>query len=641
MKMATAPQDVTVHGNFKTSDFNVGDIAFIVDMFADKVYTHKERAVIRELSCNAHDSHVMAGTQDIPFNVHLPTTLEPWFSVRDFGTGLSDHEIRTIFAGIGVSTKRNSNEVIGCFGIGSLSPYSLTDSFTVISYHNGTMRTYTCYRDEQRKPVVALLTEAQTSEPNGLEVSLSVNGMVSVFEAEAERVFRFWEGTLPNINNKHVIAECEQQRKKYIFKGEDFGLSASYGEMYAVMGNIAYKIPYELDIFHADGYLKFNLGELDFDTARENLSMTDKVRAAIKNKFQSIKEKISGIAIEQIEAETTVFGRATVANRLSRTRHLGGVFKNIDFGKYMLPVAKESFEYWQSHHRGSNMSTSKHVPVGNEVEYYVHKDRMTSRIKNYLKDKPSGYTLVIFKDEAQATDCCVPLDILRDLEDLEKPERAKYARKNNTVKTYVWSGYKHKSADCWSEYSLDIDNETEIVYVELNRFEPCNSLGLNAHQIAGSNHAILTTRKTLQECNVAVPKLIGLKSAFLNTKQFRDGNFVHFSDYVKREFAKIVPDVVYEYSDAQMGAMAEICKCIDHDEAKNIVSKKQPELVETITAVWQTIGGNLIKEVKIDNTVQLLMDEFFEKYSMLTLLSNWEISQNKQKVAKYIGGKVK
>ena len=179
MKIATAPQDVTVHGDFTTSDFNVGDVAFIVDMFADNVYSNKERAVIRELSCNAHDSHVVAGTKHVPFNVHLPTIIEPWFSVRDFGTGLSDHGVRSIFAGIGISTKRGNNETIGCFGIGSLSPYAISDSFMVKSYYNGVVRTYTCYRDDQRKPVVALLTEEATSEANGLEVSVCVKGRVA------------------------------------------------------------------------------------------------------------------------------------------------------------------------------------------------------------------------------------------------------------------------------------------------------------------------------------------------------------------------------------------------------------------------------------------------------------------------------
>ena len=90
MKLCTEEQKRGICGDFETSDFAIGDIAFIVDMFADKVYSHKERAIIRELSCNAHDSHVMAGTTHIPFEVHLPTQLEPYFSIRDYGTGLTE-----------------------------------------------------------------------------------------------------------------------------------------------------------------------------------------------------------------------------------------------------------------------------------------------------------------------------------------------------------------------------------------------------------------------------------------------------------------------------------------------------------------------------------------------------------------------
>ena len=66
--------------SFEQRDVAIGDIAFILDMFADKVYSNKERAVIRELACNAHDSHVMVNA-DAPFDVHLPTQLEPWFSL--------------------------------------------------------------------------------------------------------------------------------------------------------------------------------------------------------------------------------------------------------------------------------------------------------------------------------------------------------------------------------------------------------------------------------------------------------------------------------------------------------------------------------------------------------------------------------
>ena len=413
MKLYTEDQDVAVCGDFETSDFAIGDIAFIVDMFADKVYSHKERAIIRELSCNAHDSHVMAGTTDIPFEVHLPTQLEPYFSIRDYGTGLTDDEVRNIFAGIGISTKRDSNEVIGCFGIGSLSPYSMTDSFTVESYLDGTCRTYTCYRDEERKPVVSLISESGWGGENGLKVTLTVQGKVHEFSEEAANVFRFWEGTVPDINDKSVVRTIEETRDDYAFKGEDFGLTASWGSMYALMGNIAYKIPDELDDFNTKGYLKFDLGELSFDTARENLAMDDKTKQAIKDKFQQVKDKLATEAGQQIAALDSPFKQAILANRL-RQGNLGKHVK-ADLEQYDLPEPTKEFTYFQRSWRSTDKATSKRVPVGDNIQYYRHKDRMQTRIREYLKDQ-NRLTMVILTDE-QIAECLIDEDVLLDLED--------------------------------------------------------------------------------------------------------------------------------------------------------------------------------------------------------------------------------
>ena len=83
MKLDTTPQDVAVAGNFETSAFGMEASAHAFDIIADKIYTYKERAVIREISCNAHDAHVEAGNPQ-PFDVHLPTQLEPHICVRDY-----------------------------------------------------------------------------------------------------------------------------------------------------------------------------------------------------------------------------------------------------------------------------------------------------------------------------------------------------------------------------------------------------------------------------------------------------------------------------------------------------------------------------------------------------------------------------
>ena len=640
MKLYTEDQDVAVCGDFETSEFAIGDIAFIVDMFADKVYSHKERAIIRELSCNAHDSQVMAGTTHIPFDVHLPTQLEPYFSIRDYGTGLTDDEVRNIFAGIGISTKRDSNEVIGCFGIGSLSPYSMTDSFTVESYLDGTCRTYTCYRDEDRKPVVSLISECGWGGENGLKVTLSVRGKVHEFSEEATNVFRFWEGTIPNINDKSVVSAIEETRDEYAFKGDDFGLTASWGSMYALMGNIAYKIPDELDEFNTNGYLKFDLGELSFDTARENLAMDDKTKQAIKDKFQQVKDKLATEASQQIAELDSPFKQAVLANRL-RQGNLGKHVK-ADLEQYDLPEPTKEFTYFQRSWRSTDKATSKRVPVGDNIQYYRHKDRMQSRIKEYIKDF-NRLTMVILTDE-QIKECLIDEDVLLDLEDLPKVVRQSYAKAGSTVKTFVFdrnhSGWTDK--DYFDETELTIDGD-EIVYIEISRWQP-----QGGKRVYYSNNDIRRALDRLEKCGIDVPKVVALKSAFLKTKQFKDGNFIDFADYVERELLARSPNTYYDYNVREFGVFKKMHEHMQQDDISDMMTLVEEHSNSEIADWLSALNKDRVEplaEMEKDTMIQDMMDEFYVKYEMLTFLSDWEMTSTDKeyqaKIANYIGGTIR
>ena len=634
MKLETAPQDVTINGDFEQRDVAIGDVAFILDMFADKVYSHKERAVIRELACNAHDSHVMAGTTDVPFEVHLPTQLEPWFSLRDYGTGLPDDDIANIYGAIGVSTKRDSNEVIGCFGIGSLSPYSLCDSFTVKSYLDGIVRTYQCMRDAKRQPKVIPLGSAPTNEANGLEVKLTVDGKISEFEKEAAKVFMFWEGTLPEINSQQVSRKCQDMRDRYVFKDDDFGLTPSWGDMYALMGNIAYKIPSELDEFDCDGYLKFDLGELEFDTARENLSMTDKTKAALKAKFASVKDKLTEIAIEQIEAEDTPFKKAALAETLSKGQ-IGRFVGRKNLEDYALPEPAESVTYWQSKYRGSEKYNTHQIAAIGDVKYYLHKDRMTTRIRSYLKDMSNGHTMYIFKNLAQAQECNIPVEMLEDLDDLPKVHRISSSGTVSKCKTLRFLGkgrWGYKDADYWDETEIELDG-SEIVYVEVNRNKP-----VGCNQYTDCNRSISSSLETADE-HIGEINLIGLKTAFLKTAAFRKGNFIHLDDYLKREYAKKAPKTFFEYDSSDLGTFKSINKYIDSDEVREIVELAESCKNDEIAGICKRLG--VAVEMTKDTMLQEMMDEWNERHKMLTFVSDWEISRNTQIIAEYISGKVK
>jgi len=64
-----------------------------------------------------------------------------------------------------------------------------------------------------------MLTECETDEPNGVEVNVSVEGKVLEFQEEAVHVFKFWEGTLPNINDDNIVNQCEEAKRRLHLSG--------------------------------------------------------------------------------------------------------------------------------------------------------------------------------------------------------------------------------------------------------------------------------------------------------------------------------------------------------------------------------------------------------------------------------------
>ena len=176
MILNNTPQNEAILSNVGAiGEFRIRNSAKAFSILSSGLYSNKIRAIIRELSCNAVDSHVAAGKESTPFDIHLPNSLEPWFSIRDYGTGLSHDQVTNIYTTYFESTKTDSNAFIGALGLGSKSPFSYTDNFTVTANKDGSKRIYTAFINEQGVPSIALMTDNDTDEPNGVEVQFSVN----------------------------------------------------------------------------------------------------------------------------------------------------------------------------------------------------------------------------------------------------------------------------------------------------------------------------------------------------------------------------------------------------------------------------------------------------------------------------------
>ena len=649
MKLAQAPQDVAIQGNFETSDFNLGDVAFIIDMFADKVYTNKVRAVLRELSCNAHDAHVVAGTTDIPFDVHLPTKLEPYFTIRDYGTGLSDAEVRSIFCGIGISTKRDSDDVIGCFGIGSLSPYSLGDSFTVRSYYNGMMRTYNCYRDNLRKPKVALLTELETDEQNGLEISVNVEPEVNYsgstnWADEAVFVYRHWKGTSFALNDGTVVEKLKE--RQYQVKGDFYGFTGDYGTLYAVMGNIAYDmsdIVTSYDWRSSAGYIEFEMGELDFDTARENLSITDKTKVAVEAKLEKVKECVAADIIAHIESLPNKWDRAVCCEVLGY--RLTTMVGATSLAKYDLPVCSTDMLYYNSSGKGS----SHRLYLSKGTRYFLDKRGYVGRIKAAVKETRETFFILT---QEQADEMMVPAELLEDLETLPKVYRsngtARAAGSNIKVFTFNHEGSRwgREAKSYWVESEIDTTAD-EIVYMEINRWCPdkVETYPNKPLTKANTNAGIRNIQQDLHHLGIQKPVIVGLKSAFCRSKAFTESDkYIRYEDWLQREINRVAQEsdfVVQDYKSDDLKRIKAIAEHIQSDELDKILSyTNQDELVVYLTRVADIWGIKL--ETESSTKLQESMDNFLDKYGMLRYIREWQIDENsKQDIANYINGTIK
>ena len=142
----------------------------------------------------AVDATIDAGTTDLGYETHLPTSMEPHFYIRDYGTGLEHDEVMKLYTTYFYSNKTHSNDFVGQLGLGSKSPFAYTDNFSVTSYQDGVERVYSAIINEDGFPTINFITEQETSEPNGLKVGFPVKSEdIEEFHDKAQEVYRWFK----------------------------------------------------------------------------------------------------------------------------------------------------------------------------------------------------------------------------------------------------------------------------------------------------------------------------------------------------------------------------------------------------------------------------------------------------------------
>lgn len=247
--------------------FGVNFNATLFSTLTANLYKDKPRAVTRETIANAvdanrerdylfgdatpsnikanpldealkarYDSLVEQGFADprTPYEVHVPTEIEPWYSITDYGIGLvvdkilgpeqfvdgvaivdeAGHPVRSggIYTTLFGSDKTTNDRAIGAYGLGAKSPFSISDSFMVSSVVNGYENKYIMFLDSDKTPKVDWLTKdpitgkeaaIKTERKNGIRVRIdsiqsNIFSKIQISVAEILQTFPLHEQPIVN-----------------------------------------------------------------------------------------------------------------------------------------------------------------------------------------------------------------------------------------------------------------------------------------------------------------------------------------------------------------------------------------------------------------------------------------------------------
>lgn len=304
MKLSAESQLVATNiSNENMHRFTFKNTSKLFDILSNSLYSDKFGSIIRELSSNAVDSHIAADKKDIPFEIILPsldnTELHETLSIKDFGTGISEEDIYRIYTCYGESTRSESDDFIGCYGIGSKSPFCITKSFTVISIVDGEKKSYLIFIDDQGFPVITKISDEYTTECNGFEVVIPIKkeDIDKFEEAILSQLNRFYPEPIV-VNGSDTLYKRIKEKdltRIIIFSGNTWkiGITKSISTIVdVIVGNIKYPIHISKLNHHIQKFLRcfslveldFNIGELELSASRESLQFSEKTLNALNTK---------------------------------------------------------------------------------------------------------------------------------------------------------------------------------------------------------------------------------------------------------------------------------------------------------------------------------------------------------------------
>lgn len=298
MKLHTTSVEVSKHLDLKET--KVANKAAKLTRILIRMYSNPF-IWIQELPCNALDAHKEAGV-DLPVEVRTTEVgdlIE--VSVVDFGTGMSPDRVHLCYSFL-ESTKDQSNDQKGGFGLGSKSPLIYTESFSVMTIHDGTQYNYVVTVAGGNLSY-GLISSFPSKERNQTHIKVMVKRKdVDLMVNFAEKALAFqtgisWGGEFSRLNNQ----------KTHHFK--TFSINSTINELCINYDGVHYPINYQVmpQLKNYSAYplgIKFSIGEVEPLPSREDLDYSEETRTRLHRKvLEAVQEFKDYVKSKPIESD--------------------------------------------------------------------------------------------------------------------------------------------------------------------------------------------------------------------------------------------------------------------------------------------------------------------------------------------------
>lgn len=475
MKPIQMYDDVVMQGAEASQDYSVDpeDMPMLFHVLRNSLYADKISSVIREYVSNAWDEHRECGKGDVSVQVTYPTSLEPEFKVRDFGRGLSHSEVFARVTKYGRSTKRNSNDVVGMLGLGMKCGFAYSDSFYIVSWHEGVKRTYMAVIENSDgsggRGKLVLVDERESDEPSGLEIRIPVQRKdIYTFCSRANDFLAYVQPLPVVLNGGELVSKLaglEEFPSGWIAPG-NAGLNV-------LMGCVLYPVtrPFERKL-RRTMILKAPIGELSVTASRESLEYTDRTTSAVVRLIQSLESEVMAKVEASLSSALSGFERQFTSLRAEQAYGFGNSYRSFQFTCTEVATLYEGF--------GKNRFSTEQISLPRlaPCKRIVIRDRRKD-VRGYLSTHENFY---IYPKEG------VDPEVVRaalyksakeqDLEGLDFPLASTLPFDSSYSKAMGASHPKYRKKIFtntngeWTPVSPDVQVTPNDVHVILTRFKP-------------------------------------------------------------------------------------------------------------------------------------------------------------------------